>query len=1066
MRSTTFTLIVLGLVLLATGPATARTWHVLPDGSGDAPTIAAAVDSCAAGDSVFISNGNYQETNIVLDKPLSIRGESTGAIVDGGGSGWIFHVKEAVCISNLTLRNAPCCIVQRWSPDVTWYASGIVVLNSGWGIFLDEYEDRVGTAYISNCTISDCGKGIGGDSANQIFVNNCIVTNCEYGFFTVDVNVFQVRCSDCWDNTVLVTGGGPFEFLEGNIFEDPLFCDPDNEDYHLRPCSPCLDAPDCGLIGALGLGDCMRVWHVPADAPTIQAGIDSALCGDSVLVACGTYYDCTHMTPDSFLTCVIMKSGICLSSETGEADCVTIDAQDEGRVIYCGNVDSTAIIEGFTLTRGYVSLPSHGGGAGMYCSESSPRLTNCTLRLNEAYGQDALGGGMFCRSSSCPILRNCVFSMNEATRHGGAMWCQQNSSPRLTNCVFSRNTACTGSGGGMYLSNSSPTLTNCTFALCCTTDPPDPGGAMYCRIGSSPTLQNTIIAFTRSASVAYCDGTSNATLTCCDVYGNEGGDWVGCFADQYGINGNISEDPLFCDPENDDYRLQPGSPCAPFSEPNPECDLIGALPVGCGAELFLSPANITTYYPCGRCYCFGLWVQDVFDLGAFEICTGYDNSLVQFEGAFVDSLPGSTGRTIYPLEPIPCDPSCHVVGTRYGAYSAGPEPGPTGSGKLARIYFSRLGDGAAEDFVCLENWELVDTQVPPGLIDVNNVSGATIAHRAFCYGDFNDDGDVTVQDIMQVSGRWGCCVGDACYSDTFDVNLVEPGIYCSSLEDGCIDVVDVQQVAARWGQGCPTADFPPPEPEPWSPTVKIEPRALAFVGDIGDTASFSLIVEDALDLGAFEATLSFDPSVVHVQDFVPGAVLGTTGRSVYTLGPRIDNEAGRVSFGAYTTGEPVGPAGPGTLARVILRMVSWDQTSPLDLVDVRVTDTYGWPTTPASVFGGSVATQGATSVPERETQLPTAYALYPGQPNPLNPSTTISFGIPQSASPSVPVELVIYNVSGQVVRPLVEREYIPGCHEVIWDGCQAAGQRVAPGIYFCRMEAGPYTETRRLVVVR
>ena len=51
-------------------------------------------------------------------------------------------------------------------------------------------------------------------------------------------------------------------------------------------------------------------------------------------------------------------------------------------------------------------------------------------------------------------------------------------------------------------------------------------------------------------------------------------------ADQYGIRGNISADPLFCAPGEDDFRLQEGSPCAP--DYNPDCGLIGAWPVGCG----------------------------------------------------------------------------------------------------------------------------------------------------------------------------------------------------------------------------------------------------------------------------------------------------------------------------------------------------------------------------------------------------------------------------------------------------------------------------------------------------
>ncbi len=95
-------------------------------------------------------------------------------------------------------------------------------------------------------------------------------------------------------------------------------------------------------------------------------------------------------------------------------------------------------------------------------------------------------------------------------------------------------------------------------------------------------IENTIIAFSQEGS-AVGDGEEGAiTLTCCDLFGNPGGDWVGSIADQYGINGNICEDPLFCDAANGDLTLSCLSPCAPLSPPNPECDLIGAWSVGCG----------------------------------------------------------------------------------------------------------------------------------------------------------------------------------------------------------------------------------------------------------------------------------------------------------------------------------------------------------------------------------------------------------------------------------------------------------------------------------------------------
>jgi len=67
------------------------------------------------------------------------------------------------------------------------------------------------------------------------------------------------------------------------------------------------------------------------------------------------------------------------------------------------------------------------------------------------------------------------------------------------------------------------------------------------------------------------------TLACCDIFGNQGGDWVECIVDQYGVNGNISLDPLFCSPDRDDFRLSSNSPCL-----NPNgCGQVGALGVGC-----------------------------------------------------------------------------------------------------------------------------------------------------------------------------------------------------------------------------------------------------------------------------------------------------------------------------------------------------------------------------------------------------------------------------------------------------------------------------------------------------
>jgi hypothetical protein len=76
------------------------------------------------------------------------------------------------------------------------------------------------------------------------------------------------------------------------------------------------------------------------------------------------------------------------------------------------------------------------------------------------------------------------------------------------------------------------------------------------------------------------------------VYGNEQGDWVYELAGQLELRGNNCEDPLFCDAALEDYEIQEDSPCAPHSEPNPSCDLTGALGVGCPGS---SPIEATSW---------------------------------------------------------------------------------------------------------------------------------------------------------------------------------------------------------------------------------------------------------------------------------------------------------------------------------------------------------------------------------------------------------------------------------------------------------------------------------------
>ncbi len=89
--------------------------------------------------------------------------------------------------------------------------------------------------------------------------------------------------------------------------------------------------------------------------------------------------------------------------------------------------------------------------------------------------------------------------------------------------------------------------------------------------------------------------------------------------------------------------------------------------------------------------------------------------------------------------------------------------------------------------------------------------------------------------------------------------------------------------------------------------------------------------------------------------------------------------------------------------------------------------------------------------------------LHPCHPNPFNPATTISYDLPDR----VAVTLGIYSPAGKLVKTLVDGETIePGRHAVVWNGRNEAGQVVATGVYFCRLDAGGYSEIRRMAVVK
>jgi hypothetical protein len=103
-----------------------------------------------------------------------------------------------------------------------------------------------------------------------------------------------------------------------------------------------------------------------------------------------------------------------------------------------------------------------------------------------------------------------------------------------------------------------------------------------------------------------------------------------------------------------------------------------------------------------------------------------------------------------------------------------------------------------------------------------------------------------------------------------------------------------------------------------------------------------------------------------------------------------------------------------------------------------------------------------TLVNEGNGTLPGSFALAQNYPNPFNPSTEIKFELPEKSH----VTLTVYNVLGQEVKVLVNEELSAGNYSEVWDGRDARGKQVTTGVYFYKLQAGTWSETKKMTFLK
>lgn len=237
-----------------------------------------------------------------------------------------------------------------------------------------------------------------------------------------------------------------------------------------------------------------------------------------------------------------------------------------------------------------------GGGGALYCEQGSAAFVSCSF-TDHVRNAAAVAWALY----STVTFSECLFERNSGEVMLGVGGAGLDAKLRLEHCSVRDNSVtdgglisvayadslfiegCTITDNELSASDvisvlgSELVLTGTTIARNATA--PDQAVLAF-EDCPSAVVSNTIVAFHAGAAVR-CTG-NVPMFGCDDIFGNQGGDWSGPIGPQYGTNGNISADPIFCEDGPNDYHIRDDSPCRP--DANPACGLIGAWPVGCSAS--------------------------------------------------------------------------------------------------------------------------------------------------------------------------------------------------------------------------------------------------------------------------------------------------------------------------------------------------------------------------------------------------------------------------------------------------------------------------------------------------
>lgn len=818
-----------------------------------------------------------------------------------------------------------------------------------------------------------------------------------------------------------------------------------------------------------------NIIYVPDSVSTIQGGIDAASSGDTVLVMEGTYVENINFDGKD----ILVTSNFLFNGDTTTIDCTLINGDEvTSVVIFDSNEDSSSILSGFTLFNGsgYDADPDGDGdsydyGGGIYCENSSPKLTYLIVKNNISdegggggifcYNADpiientivkynmtnSVGGGMYCKASSNPILRNVVFDGNFAS-HGGGAYLRDNSIGEFQHCVFKNNsTDGTGGGitlkndaniilshvlimenyseyygGGLYCNNAGPELDHVTI----TQNESESGGGIYCRNGSEPSLQNTIV-WNNIGPEIYFRGNEDEnamTIYYSNIQAGEDGVTTNDNADVDWLGGNIEDDPLFCSTVDLDFTLVENSPCVGAGTDSSD---MGALGVGC------PPINLGP-------------VWHVAIDGDDENDGGLETPYATIDRALDQAIDGDT-IMIHP-------------GTHYGNIDF--------DGKSIVLSSKYLVDG---DSTIIEQ-TIISSNFPGSIVtfesnedSTSKLMGITIVGGTASHGGgiHISNASPTIEKVVIKEST--ADYGGGIYIDNGSPHLINVEIIGNSanyggsifIDDSAFDIshVFIHGNMAYYGAGIyvneSSMDF--------RYVLIAQNESFSEGGGIYSTDSDidlnHVTIADNISFNGGGAILAFNNSIISIQN----SIVWNNSPQEFMFSPWESFNYLVVSHSNVWMGED------GILTNEN-GGIEWDSTNIHVQPLFCESDSMNYMlaiNSPCRIAGNDNESMGAFDIgcekilSSQTDILPKEITIGSAYPNPFNPNVHIPFTLPFKAD----VKITITNILGKEIDVLIHSQWPSGSHIIRWNG-----ENVSSGIYFIQITINDQNMIQRVVLLK